>query len=61
MTEQEQFSPPIAPKQSHTHSIHGDERLDSYHWLRDRENPEVIAYLEAENQYTEAMLTSSRH
>ncbi|MEN9566318.1 MAG: hypothetical protein RLZZ69_1514, partial [Cyanobacteriota bacterium] len=56
MTEKEQFSPPIAQKHLHTHSIHGDERLDNYYWLRSRENPEVIAYLEAENQYTEAMM-----
>ena len=32
----------------------GDERHDPYYWLRERENPEVIAYLEAENAYTEA-------
>ncbi|MGL5793784.1 MAG: S9 family peptidase, partial [Waterburya sp.] len=56
MTEQDKLSPPIAQKQPHTHSIHGDERSDNYYWLRDRINPEVIAYLEAENQYTEAMM-----
>lgn len=27
-------------------SIHGDQRIDNYHWLNERENPEVIAYLE---------------
>ena len=32
-------------------SIHGDVRTDNYYWLRERENPEVIAYLEAENEY----------
>lgn len=56
MTEKEQFSPPIAQKYPHIHSIHGDERLDNYYWLRSRENPQVIPYLEAENQYTEAMM-----
>ncbi|MGL5944401.1 MAG: S9 family peptidase [Waterburya sp.] len=56
MTEQDKLSPPIAQKQPHTHSIHGDERSDNYYWLRNRANPEVIAYLEAENQYTEAMM-----
>ena len=35
---------------------HGDVRVDPYYWLRDRENPEVIAYLEAENAYTERVL-----
>ncbi|WP_280423653.1 S9 family peptidase [Nocardia carnea] len=33
---------------------HGDRFVDEYEWLRDKENPEVIAYLEAENAYTEA-------
>ena len=33
---------------------HGDEFSDPYEWLRDKDNPEVIAYLEAENDYTEA-------
>lgn len=32
---------------------HGDLRTDEYYWLNDRENPEVIAYLEAENAYRE--------
>ena len=31
---------------------HGDVRIDDYFWLRERENPEVVAYLEAENSYT---------
>ena len=35
---------------------HGDVRVDPYYWLRDREDPEVIAYLEAENAYTERVL-----
>ena len=35
---------------------HGDVRVDPYYWLRERDNPEVIAYLEAENAYTEAMM-----
>ena len=29
----------------------GDVRIDDYYWLRDRTNPEVIAYLQAENDY----------
>ena len=32
--------------------LHGDVRVDDYAWLRDRENPQVIAYLDAENAYT---------
>ncbi|MGE0090721.1 MAG: S9 family peptidase [Bacteroidales bacterium] len=37
-------------------TIHGDTRIDNYYWLNERENPEVIAYLEAENEYTKAIL-----
>lgn len=36
--------------------IHGDVRIDDYYWLNDRENPEVIQYLEEENAYTKEML-----
>jgi oligopeptidase B len=50
------FTPPIALKHSYVHKLHGDERRDDYFWLRDRDNPDVIAYLEAENAYTEAMM-----
>ncbi|MFH1964981.1 MAG: oligopeptidase B, partial [Acidobacteriota bacterium] len=38
-------------------SIHGDVRTDNYYWLRERENPEVIAYLEAENEYAAGLMT----
>lgn len=37
-------------------STHGDERADPYYWLRERENPEVLKHLQAENEYTEAVL-----
>ena len=33
---------------------HGDTFVDPYEWLRDKDDPEVISYLEAENAYTEA-------
>ena len=45
------IAPPQADKKLHTHEMHGDVREDNYFWLNDRENPEVIAYLEAENEY----------
>jgi oligopeptidase B len=38
------------------HILHGDRRVDHYAWLRQKDNPEVIAYLEAENAYTDAVL-----
>src|SRR5579859_2897050 len=49
-------SPPRAPRRPHRLAAHGDERIDDLYWLRDRDNPEVIAYLEAENAYGEAVL-----
>ncbi|MGG6264917.1 S9 family peptidase [Leptolyngbya sp. AN03gr2] len=47
---------PIASKHRYVHQLHGDERIDDYFWLRDKENSETIAYLEAENTYTDAMM-----
>jgi len=47
---------PIAKRVPKTLEIHGDSRIDDYFWLKDRENPEVIAYLEAENAYLDAKL-----
>ncbi len=43
--------PPVAPERPHTHELHGDARFDPYQWLRRKEDPEVIAYIEAENRY----------
>ncbi len=45
---------PVAAPRPIVRSHHGDDFADPYEWLRDKENPEVIAYLEAENAYTEA-------
>ena len=50
------MNPPIAAKQAHELEAHGDVRTDDYYWLRERDNPEVMAYLEAENDYTEAAM-----
>jgi oligopeptidase B len=36
--------------------MHGDVRIDDYYWLRDRENPEVIGYIESENEYLGKMM-----
>ncbi|WP_425568160.1 S9 family peptidase [Snuella lapsa] len=43
---------PRAKKIPQELQIHGDVRIDNYYWLNDRENPEVIDYLNAENVYT---------
>ncbi len=47
--------PPVAKVQPHQITVHGDSRTDNYFWLRDRNNPETIAYLEAENAYMRAL------
>lgn len=54
--------PPIAEQRPHVLSLHGDERIDNYFWMCDRQDPQVIAYLEAENAYTQAIMrpTESR-
>lgn len=49
------MEPPIARRRPTERTLHGDLVVDDYFWMRDREDPEVIAYLEAENAYTEAM------
>jgi len=46
--------PPMAERRPHVDTLHGDVRRDDWHWLRNREDPAVIRYLEAENAYTEA-------
>jgi oligopeptidase B len=48
--------PPVAEQQPYVLELHGDRRIDKYFWMRDLENPQVIAYLEAENAYTAAMM-----
>ena len=50
------LSPPLARREPVETVLHGDRRVDHYAWLRQKENPEVIAYLEAENAYTDAIL-----
>lgn len=45
--------PPAAPKRPTTTSHHGRQRIDDYEWLRDKESPEVLTHLEAENAWTQ--------
>jgi oligopeptidase B len=47
---------PAASRKPVEHRIHGDVRVDEYSWLREKDNPEVIQHLEAENAYTKAVL-----
>jgi oligopeptidase B len=48
--------PPVAKIVPHSMTVHGDTRIDNYFWLRDRKDPDTIAYLEAENAYTKEKL-----
>lgn len=51
-------TPPVAKKVPYQMTIHGDTRIDNYYWMRDdqRQDPEILGHLEAENAYGEAML-----
>ena len=48
--------PPEARREPQERIVHGDRLVDHYAWLREKENPEVIAHLNAENAYTDAVL-----
>jgi oligopeptidase B len=50
------LSSPVAERRPLTRTHHGDDVVDAYEWLRDREDPAVIEHLEAENAYTDARL-----
>ncbi len=55
-TETNKNKVPQAKKIRKELTIHGDTRIDNYYWLNERENPEVIKYLNAENNYVNAEL-----
>ncbi|HEY8173363.1 MAG TPA: S9 family peptidase [Dehalococcoidia bacterium] len=55
-TGNETMSPPVAMRRETVDTTHGERRVDDYAWLREKENPEVAAYLEAENAYTASVL-----
>jgi oligopeptidase B len=54
------LTPPTAEARPHeVMAPHGHARVDEYYWLRERENPEVIDYLVAENRFTEAVMAGT--
>ena len=53
---EEGVAPPAVKKIPKELEIHGDVRVDDYYWLNERENPEVISYLETENEYTDTVM-----
>ncbi|HEX5131476.1 MAG TPA: oligopeptidase B, partial [Candidatus Krumholzibacteria bacterium] len=50
------MKPPIAKRIPHATTVHDDRRVDEYHWLRERDNADVLAYLTAENAYADSIL-----
>jgi oligopeptidase B len=48
--------PPAAERRPRSLEIHGDRLEDPYYWLREKDNPDVTAYLQAENAYTDAVM-----
>ncbi|MDD2196304.1 MAG: S9 family peptidase [Bacteroidales bacterium] len=51
--------PPVATKDPHQMVMHGDTRIDPYYWMNERDTEEVLAFLNAENDYTEAVMKST--
>ncbi len=53
-------TPPVARAQRTETTLHGHTLVDDYAWLREKDSPEVHAYLEAENAYTDALMTPTQ-
>ena len=60
MPETKTVAQPVAKKIPHRLEKHGDTRVDDYYWLNDRENPEVIEYLNQENAYREFVMEGTK-
>ena len=54
--QQTALQPPVAERRTHVDTLHGEVRSDDYFWLREKSDPAVAAYLEAENAYAEQVL-----
>jgi oligopeptidase B len=50
------LAPPTAKVVPAPSSLHGDTRVDNYHWLRDKESEDTLSYLREENAYTDAVM-----
>jgi len=57
----ERAIPPIVKKVPKELTLHGHTRIDDYYWIKERDNPEVIAYLEAENDYAKKAMAHTEH
>ncbi|MDE3104583.1 MAG: S9 family peptidase [Acidobacteriota bacterium] len=60
MTQNPDLQPPVARREPTPTHIHGQTLEDDYRWLRQKDSPEVLTYLEAENAYTAAMMQSTQ-
>ena len=56
----EKILPPVAPVKPHTLEMHGDVRIDNYYWLNQREDQEVLDYLNAENEYYQKLTAHTK-
>src|SRR5687768_10244455 len=54
------LKPPMAEKKTKTTNIHGETLVDEYFWLREKTNPDVMAYLESEDKYAEAAMQPTK-
>jgi len=53
------LTPPICPKREYFHEEHGDRRYDPYYWLNNKEDQEMLDYLNQENAYTESVMADT--
>ena len=53
-------TPPVAPQRPKKLSIHGHERIDPFFWMNERDHPDVLAYLAAENAYYDQMTAHTK-
>jgi oligopeptidase B len=53
-------APPVAEKKPHMTVTHGDTLRDDYFWMREKSNPAVLHYLEAENAYADAVMDPTK-
>jgi oligopeptidase B len=56
----QRITPPVAPTIAKVDTLHGIVRTDPYHYMRDRANPRVLEYLNAENAYTDSLTSRTK-
>lgn len=61
MTKNSEVKPPIAKQIPHNLETHGDIRVDNYFWMKDREHPKVIDYLNVENEYCDVKMAHTKN